>query len=109
MFMHVKSGPRPEGWEAVEENRPNRVAVVVGVRVEPPFVLDLLFEDGTKVRKDMAAFVKRAPGILSKLADPAFFAKVRVSREKGTVEWPGEIDLCPESLAGHPLAASQRS
>jgi hypothetical protein len=63
-------------------------------------VLGLDFADGSRVKKDFTSFVSKAPGRLAKLADLKFFGRVRVNDETGTIEWPGQIDLCPESLAG---------
>lgn len=32
------------------------------------------------------------------LKDIEFFKKVRVDKELGTVLWPNEFDICPDSL-----------
>lgn len=37
-------------------------------------------------------------GVLTSLNEPDFFAQVFVSRESGTLTWPGELDLAPEPL-----------
>jgi hypothetical protein len=45
----------------------------------------------------------------SPLNDPAYFAKVTVDQEAGTLVWPDGIDLAPEPLyeqaKAHPLLA----
>lgn len=45
--------------------------------------------------------------VLEPLNDPSYFAQVGVDPEAGTVVWPGDIDLAPESLyeqaRAHPL------
>jgi hypothetical protein len=73
---------------------------VTKVVVGTPYILHLEFADGTRTRKDLSGFVTRAKKHLAKLKDPKFFAKARIKH--GTVWWPGEIDLSPESLAGRP-------
>ena len=37
-------------------------------------------------------------GVLAALSDPAFFAQVRIGERGGSLEWPGEIDLCADAL-----------
>ena len=37
-------------------------------------------------------------GVFEPLADPAFFAQVRVAPEAGTVVWPNGVDMAPEPL-----------
>ncbi len=69
-------------------------------KLKGSFVLGLSFSDGFYREKDFSDFVRTAPGRLAKLADEKFFAKVSLNRSKGTIEWPGEIDFCPESLRG---------
>ena len=32
------------------------------------------------------------------LEDPAFFRRVRVDPELGTIVWPNDVDFCPELL-----------
>lgn len=37
-------------------------------------------------------------GVLEKLKDPEFFKKVCVDEEAGTIAWPGDLHLDPETL-----------
>ena len=86
----------------VEENY---LPVVVGVAMVGDRRLRLLFSDGTA--GDVDFFAERWTGVLSPLNDPAYFAKVMVDPEAGTIVWPGGIDLAPEPLyeraEAHPL------
>lgn len=42
---------------------------------------------------------KRAwDGVLEPLGDPAYFARVRIDPEAGTIAWPHGVDLAPEPL-----------
>jgi hypothetical protein len=52
-------------------------------------------------------------GVLSPLLDVAFFARVQVDPDSGTLIWPGEIDLDPDVLysrvTGAPLPEFARA
>lgn len=72
---------------------------VVGVAVIRPHVMRLLFDDG--VVRDIQYVPREGSGsLLEPLADPAYFARVRVDREARTVVWPNGLDLAPEVLHG---------
>jgi hypothetical protein len=70
--------------------------VVVGVKVIPPYSIEVTFSDGSARRVTLAP-AEFGP-IFQPLVDPAFFAKVRVDDEAGTVVWPNGADLAPEFL-----------
>jgi len=82
--------------------------VVAGVAVVGDHVLRLLFSDGTAGDVDFST--ERWTGVLEPLNDPAFFARVIVDPEGGTLAWPNGIDLAPEPLyeqaRAHPLIAA---
>jgi len=72
---------------------------VVGVAVIRPHVMRLLFSDG--VVRDVQYVPREDSGsLLGPLADPAYFARVRVDHEARTVVWPNGLDLAPEVLHG---------
>lgn len=81
---------------------------VVGVAVLRDHVLRLLFDDGTVGDVDFSA--ESWTGVLEPLGDPAYFAKVRVVPNNGTITWPDGLDLAPEPLyeraRAHPLVAA---
>jgi hypothetical protein len=58
--------------------------------------INISFSDGTVGVVDVSDIVGR--GVFAALSDPAEFAKVYVNPESRTVTWPGELDLCPDSL-----------
>jgi len=58
--------------------------------------LTLSFEDGITGEVDMSDTI--GIGVFESLRDPVEFAKVYVDPETHTVAWPGDIDLCPDSL-----------
>lgn len=69
---------------------------IAGVEVVADHRLRLSFADGTVGDVD---FTKREwRGFLKPLADPAYFARVQVDPESGTIAWPNGVDLAPEPL-----------
>ena len=59
--------------------------------------LRLRFDDGAEGEVDLAKRL-RFSGVLAPLKDPAYFARVRVHPESGTICWPNEVDLDPVVL-----------
>lgn len=67
---------------------------VVHVTVKPDFVLFLEFENGERRRFNMATYIDQKPWMRLKSGNTFFGAFV----ENGTVVWPGNIDIDPETL-----------
>lgn len=67
---------------------------VVAVTPHADFVLDLEYANGERRRFDMKPLLSMQPW--KRIASPAIFNRVRV--DYGTVVWPGEIDIAPETL-----------
>lgn len=67
---------------------------VISVCVRPEFQLDLEFENGERRRFDMRPLLAIKPW--NRVAAQALFERARVNY--GTVVWPGEIDIAPETL-----------
>jgi hypothetical protein len=72
---------------------------VVGVAIVRPHVMRLLFDDA--VVRDVEYVPGETTGsLLRPLADPDYFALVRVDSDAGTVVWPNGLDLASEVLHG---------
>ena len=67
---------------------------VIAVQVLPEWHLALHYQNGERRCFDMRPLLAMKPW--SRIADPDLFQQVRV--EYGTVVWPGEIDVAPETL-----------
>jgi hypothetical protein len=70
---------------------------VIAVRSLGGYRLHLCFEDGVEGVVDLSPHLSFR-GVFEPLSDPAFFARVRVDSELGTVVWPNGADLDPDVL-----------
>lgn len=67
---------------------------VSSVITEPDFMLSLIFSNGERRRFDMQPYLHLP--VYRPLQHPGFFGLAKV--DYGTVVWPGEIDIAPETL-----------
>jgi len=67
---------------------------VVVVRANDDFSLDLKFDDGSVRRFDVKPYLEC--GIFRELKEKNYFKRVKVAF--GTVQWPNEQDISPETL-----------
>ncbi|MBB1077954.1 DUF2442 domain-containing protein [Rhodoferax sp. 4810] len=72
----------------------NTLLDVTGVQVKPNYHLELEFENGERRLFDMSAYMDRKPFI--QLKQSSLFACASI--DYGTVVWPGDIDIAPETL-----------
>jgi Protein of unknown function (DUF2442) len=70
------------------------IARVLTAQAESGFTLLLGFSDGSTRRFNMQPLLGR--GVFAQLSDESIFAKVQVAN--GTICWPNELDLCPNTL-----------
>ena len=68
---------------------------IVEVRPSDGYRIWLRFSDGVQGEVDLSDLVGR--GVFAAWTDPNVFTAVRVE-EGGGIEWPGEIDMCPDAL-----------
>jgi hypothetical protein len=70
------------------------VKKVVSVRSNKDFSLDLKFNDGSARRFDVKPYLDL--GVFTELKDLNYFSQVKIAF--GTVQWPHEQDISPETL-----------
>ncbi len=58
------------------------------------------FEDGTTAEVDLSYLLDYG-GVFEPLRDPAYFAQLRADAEAGTIVWPNDADIAPETLYAH--------
>jgi len=78
----------------------NEMITVIKVKPLEGYSIHVTFSDGAIKEIDLGDLLANARGVFLALRDPHIFKQVRVNRETGTVEWPGEVDLDPEVLYG---------
>jgi Protein of unknown function (DUF2442) len=59
------------------------------------YLLELNFDNGESGVADLSSFAGR--GVCAAWETPGVFEKVTITDE-GAVQWPGEIDFCPDAL-----------
>jgi hypothetical protein len=68
---------------------------ITQVKALPVFRLEVGFDTGEVGVVDLSSFAGR--GVFKAWDQPGVFEQVSLTNE-GAVEWPGEIDLCPDAL-----------
>ena len=69
---------------------------VTAVEVLGDHRLRLNFEDGAEGEIDLSSWGWR--GVFEPLGDPAYFRRVTLDEELGTIVWPNGADIAPETL-----------
>jgi hypothetical protein len=64
------------------------------------YVVRVRFEDGTVGDVDLS-YLTEYGGVFEPLKDSAYFAQLRADAEAGTIVWPNDADIAPETLYGH--------
>jgi hypothetical protein len=66
------------------------------------------FDDGTSGDVDLAYLLEYG-GVFEPLRDLAFFRELRADQEAGTIVWPNEADIAPETLYARARAGATTS
>lgn len=61
------------------------------------FMVRIAFEDGTAGEVDLSYLVEYG-GVFTLLRDPDYFRRLRADLEAGTIMWPNDADIAPETL-----------
>ena len=60
-------------------------------------VVRVRFEDGTAADVDLS-YLLAYGGVFEPLRDPDYFRCLRADQEAGTIVWPNDADIAPETL-----------
>ena len=71
---------------------------ITEVNVRSGYVVELSFTDGSRGSVDLGRWIRGRHGVFAALQDPAFFARVSVDRDAGTIVWPNGADIDPDVL-----------
>jgi Protein of unknown function (DUF2442) len=61
------------------------------------YTVHVRFEDGTVADIDLAYLLEYG-GVFAPLRDPDYFRTLRADAEAGTIVWPNDADIAPETL-----------
>jgi len=61
------------------------------------YIVHVRFEDGTAADVDLGYLVEYG-GVFEPLRDPGYFRRLRADSEAGTIVWPNDADIAPETL-----------
>lgn len=64
------------------------------------YTVRVRFADGTSADVDLAYLVDYG-GVFEPLRDVGYFCRLRADVEAGTIVWPNEADIAPETLYAH--------
>jgi hypothetical protein len=64
------------------------------------YKVSVRFEDGTAGEVDLSYLLEYG-GVFELLRDPDFFRQLRADPQAGTIVWPNEADVAPETLYAH--------
>jgi len=61
------------------------------------YAVHVRFEDGTAADIDLSYLLDYG-GVFAPLRDPDYFTRLRADAEAGTIVWPNDADIAPETL-----------
>lgn len=64
------------------------------------YTVRVRFEDDTAADVDLS-YLPDYGGVFEPLRDVSFFRRLRADSEAGTIVWPNEADIAPETLYAH--------
>jgi Protein of unknown function (DUF2442) len=64
------------------------------------YTVHVRFEDGTTADVDLSYLLDYG-GVFEPLRDLDYFTRLRADAEAGTIVWPNDADIAPETLYAH--------
>jgi len=64
------------------------------------YTVNVRFEDDLTADVDLS-YLCDYGGVFKPLADPDYFRRLRADPEAGTIVWPNQADIAPETLYAH--------
>jgi Protein of unknown function (DUF2442) len=64
------------------------------------YAVHVRFEDTTSADIDLSYLLDYG-GVFEPLRDPTYFRQLRADPDAGTIVWPNEADIAPETLYAH--------
>ena len=73
------------------------VPLLIEATARDGYTVHVRFEDGTSADVDLS-YLTEYGGVFKPLRDPAYFRQLRADPELGTIVWPNDADIAPETL-----------
>ncbi|MBI4390113.1 MAG: DUF2442 domain-containing protein [Nitrospinae bacterium] len=70
---------------------------VVNARHIEGYKLEIAFENGKKGVADLQRYAEKG-GVFDRFSDLEYFKRFHVNKEAGTLCWPDNVDIAPETL-----------
>jgi hypothetical protein len=64
------------------------------------YAVHVRFEDSTSADVDLSYLLDYG-GVFEPLRDPEYFRQLKADQDAGTIVWPNEADIAPETLYAH--------
>jgi hypothetical protein len=64
------------------------------------YAVHVRFEDSTSADLDLSYLLDYG-GVFEPLRDPEYFRQLKADSDAGTIVWPNEADIAPETLYAH--------
>jgi hypothetical protein len=64
------------------------------------YAVHVRFEDSTSADIDLSYLLDYG-GVFEPLRDPEYFRQLRADHDAGTIVWPNQADIAPETLYAH--------
>lgn len=71
--------------------------LLIDATVADAYVVHVRFDDGLSADVDLSYLLERG-GVFEPLRDIAYFRRLQADREAGTIVWPNDADIAPETL-----------
>lgn len=71
--------------------------LLVNAKASDDYTVYVRFEDGLDAHVDLSHLLDYG-GVFEPLRDPAYFRRLRADSEAGTIVWPNQADIAPETL-----------
>ena len=70
---------------------------VVAVKYLRGYTVEVIFDNGEHGEINLKGYASKG-GVFEPLSDIAYFRKVSVNKDLGTIAWPNGADIAPETL-----------
>lgn len=74
--------------------------LLIDAKVVEGYLVNVRFEDGLTADVDLSYLLDYG-GVFEPLRDLEFFRRLRADAEAGTIVWPNDADIAPETLYAH--------